>query len=259
MYAPLRDEPGISLNIPWENNTARGWIISIVANLIILILANQYTIEKPTRRDVDVPRTSIVLEQINFGDGDGTGRSKGNLSAEGMAHLGDKPSSNLADAMVAGTTVKGVANPDINPEDAKRLIPVANLPSGDKNVGAAGATGTKNIGSPNGSLSGTGTGSKGYGPGAGSGLGDIEWGGGGNRSVAYKKLPTFPPGARSGQVRIKFVVDQSGNVVSLRPAIKGGDPVLERAAINAMKAWRFNPLKENKMMEGVITFTFKLS
>jgi TonB family protein len=91
------------------------------------------------------------------------------------------------------------------------------------------------------------------------GLGDIEWGGGGNRVVLFKKLPKYPPGVNTEAViRIRFTVSPKGNVINAFPLQKG-DPLLEKAALDAIKKWRFNPLKDDREMYGIITFTFRLS
>jgi len=42
------------------------------------------------------------------------------------------------------------------------------------------------------------------------------------------------------------------------PLMKG-DPALEKSAMEALRNWKFNPLKVDKVMEGIITFTFRLS
>jgi TonB family protein len=57
---------------------------------------------------------------------------------------------------------------------------------------------------------------------------------------------------------LKFTVSPEGVVTSIIPLQKG-DPVLERSAIEALRQWRFNRLKENKEMYGIITFTFRVS
>lgn len=257
MYTPYRDEVGLKINMPWETNTAKGFGYSIIICLFLVLIASLIKIEPATRQTVEVSR--IPIEILNFGDGDGTGISKGNLTAEGMKHLGSIPITNLNDAVTAAKTQLDNKVSQINPEDATNFSPTKDVASSEKINGVASGTGARNVGSPIGSLDGRGIGDKGYGHGKGLGLGDIEWGGGGNRTVLDKRIPSFPPGAKGGQVRIKFVVDQEGMVVSMRPAQKGGDPILERAAMNALRMWRFNPLRDKKDMEGIISFTFKLS
>ncbi len=259
MYTPYRENTGIKLNIPWDKFTARGFVISVAFYLCLLPFLSIIKIDKPVRREIEVNRIPIEILQISFGDGDGTGASKGNLTEEGIAHLGSSPSTNLSDAESAGKTqLSDIAAPD-DPENYSGHIPTKDIASTDVGTTNANGTGSRNIGSANGSLLGTGLGTQGSGRGLGLGLGDIEWGGGGNRTVLSKKIPTYPKGARGGQVKIRFIVDKNGTVVSLRPAQKGGDPILERAAIQALREWKFNPLKQDMDMEGVITINFKLT
>ncbi len=258
MYSPMRDDIGIRLSLPWEKNTANGFGLSVVIGLVFLIAFGTFvTIETPQKKEVDIPVIS-TLEIISFGDGDGTGRSKGNLTEEGMAHLGATAPTNLHDAMTQAPTQASNTS-ELNPEDATSFIPTQNMPGANtsKNGDLAG-NGSANIGTPNGTAWGTGLGTNGNGRGAGLGLGDIQWGGGGNRTVLKKQLPSFPNGAKAGQVKISFTVAADGTVLTARPTLKGGDPNLERAAIQALKYWRFNPLKDKREMQGIITFTFNL-
>lgn len=258
MYTPNRDEPGLNIKIPWDENTAKGWIVSVAILLAILPFIAFVEIEKPKISEREISKVPIELMQISFGDGDGTGMSKGNLTAEGIMHKGDVPATNLSDAESSGKTQLSPNAAVDNPEDYERFTATKDIASTSAGNVNANGTGSRNIGSPTGSLLGTGLGTKGTGKGMGLGLGDIEWGGGGNRTVLRKKIPTYPHGAKGGQVKIRFVVDKSGNVVSLRPAQKGGDPILERAAIQALREWKFNPLTQDIDMEGVITIHFKL-
>lgn len=258
MYIPIRDEErGFSIRFPWDTNTAKGFVISLVACLVLLLIAPFYYLETP-----DAPKSthnSIPIELLNFGPGDGTGMSKGNLSPEGAAHQGPKPSNMLEDASVAAPTKISKDAVSGDPNLSSNLVPKTQLASNQNNDMSATGSGNKNTGLPDGSKYGNGLGSKGTGSGAGLGLGDIEWGGGGNRIVLQKRLPKFPAGVNtSAQIRIKFTVSQDGSVVQMFPLQKG-DPTLERAAMDALRQWRFNPLKEKKDMIGIITFTFKLS
>lgn len=256
MYVPYRDETQIKIKIPWERNTARGFGLAVAITIIIVVLLRMVYVEKPT---FAVKESRIIpLELINFGLGDGTGMSKGNLSREGIANKGGTPPTELDDASKAMETKlgKSVSN---DPTQSMNIVAANQLSSDQKNNDFKGGSSQKNIGSPDGSPDGTGLGVKGSGPGAGEGLGDIEWGGGGNRVVLFKKIPNYPPGVNTGaQIRIKFTVSADGFVTSMIPMQKG-DPALEKAAMDALRQWRFNPLKENKEMYGIITFRFRLS
>lgn len=256
-YQPYRDEHQISINIPWDENTAIGFFVSMVLALILLFIISFVHYDNPVTAQIQI--NSIPLDVISFGKGDGTGVSHGNLSEEGIAHKGQNPATNLSDATIAAPRIKSATNIK-DPELTSKLTPSNTVGSTSAKSTSASGDASKNVGKPNGSESGTGLGNTGKGKGLGYGLGDIDWGGGGNRIVLQKKIPEYPKGANtSGQIKIWFVVDANGTIVNMRPAIKGGDPVLERAAMNALRYWKFNPLKDKKEMQGVITFTFKLS
>lgn len=257
MYKGFQEEGReINIKLYWEPNTGKGFLISIGIYFTLLFLVSTCHYEPPTLPDYE--SRLIPLELINFGIGDGTGLSKGNLSAEGMAHKGNLPSNQLEDAAVAAK--KAVSKPSQidDPLLAKEIRPANQLATVEGKITDRG-TGVKNIGKPNGSESGTGLGEINNGVGSGLGLGDIEWGGGGNRIVLYKVLPKYPPGYNvSAQIKIKFTVSPEGIVTSMIPMQKG-DPVLERIAMESLRQWRFNRLKENKEMYGIITFTFRVS
>ncbi len=258
MYTPYRDEKQINFKIPWDSNTAWGFAISLSLYFLFILISSfiYFTIPKPAKIE---RQKTIPIELLSFGDGDGTGISKGNLSEEGTALKGPSPSNPLEDASKA-TKTKFADNAAIeDPSFYSRLNPTNVLSTNEKSTENNQGSSSRNIGNPNGNPDGTGLGEKGTGPGLGLGYGDIEWGGGGNRIVLQKKIPAYPRGANaSAQIKIKFTVSYDGTVISMLPLQKG-DPILEKAAMDALKQWRFNKLKEQKEMYGIITFTFKLS
>ncbi|MEM8601738.1 MAG: TonB family protein [Bacteroidota bacterium] len=68
------------------------------------------------------------------------------------------------------------------------------------------------------------------------------------------------PGAR-GTVAIRVTVDPSGRVVQALPARRGGDPRLDRAALDALRSWRFDALPAGapqELQSGIVTFVFRL-
>jgi len=257
MYVPYRQETQIDFKLPWDANTARGFGIAIALTILFIFLISFWKVEKVTYAEYE--SKTIPLELINFGAGDGTGMSKGNLSKEGMAHKGSNVTSDMQDASIAAKTAFNKKSTSDDQSVSDKMTPVNLLSSNDRKTQDMNGTGNRNIGKTNGTPDGRGTGDKGFGPGAGEGFGDIEWGGGGNRVVLQKKLPRYPQGVNTGaQIRIKFTVSQDGTVTSMIPLQKG-DPMLERAALDALRQWRFNRLKDNKDMYGIITFTFRLS
>jgi len=256
MYVSSRHENKtiIDLKLPWDSNTARGFLIALFLTFIWLLFAPYIKIEPaaPYNREI----ATIPLTLLNFGDGDGTGMSKGNLTPEGATHQGIKPTSDLEDAAIAAKTKQNSNVED--PENSMTFLPTKELSSNQASDKAERGSDSRNIGSPNGTSDGTGLGDKGFGKGKGSGFGDIEWGGGGNRVVLYKKIPKFPDGVNSSaQIKMKFTVQSDGTVSSVMPMQKA-DPRLERAAIDALRQWRFNPLKDDVEMVGIIPLTFML-
>jgi TonB family protein len=258
LYVPFKNESQpLQIKIPWDKNTARGFGIALLIAFFLILLSPVIHITPPS--PIDVQTNLIPLELINFGNGDGTGISKGNLAEEGRAHQGKEPASNMHDAEVADKTKLGKNANTGDPQSASDFNPKDKLSSDTKNNQANNGTSSRDIGNKNGTPGGTGLGDKGTGPGLGQGIGPIDWGGGGNRTVLYKQLPKYPKGVNTAaEIKIRFTVSKDGTVISMVPLQKG-DPALEQAAMNALKQWRFNPLKDDKMMYGIITFTFRLS
>jgi len=81
------------------------------------------------------------------------------------------------------------------------------------------------------------------------------------RTIINQVIPKYPPGLqREAVVRIRFTVLPDGSIGAMIPVQKG-DPVLEELTMKALRQWRFNPLlpsAEQKNVQGIITFRFKL-
>ncbi|MBE0644593.1 MAG: TonB family protein [Bacteroidetes bacterium] len=90
---------------------------------------------------------------------------------------------------------------------------------------------------------------------------NIEWDGGISRNRIAGILPVFPPGAnREVQVAVRFRVRPDGGMYGMT-VIQKGDPRYERAALDAMRTWRFNALPADAKQAdqvGTAVFTFKL-
>ncbi|MDT8325352.1 MAG: TonB family protein, partial [Bacteroidota bacterium] len=90
---------------------------------------------------------------------------------------------------------------------------------------------------------------------------DIQWDGGISRNRISGVLPDFPPGAtREVQVAVRFRVRPDGSMYGMT-VIQKGDPRYERAALSAMRTWKFNALPENSSQTdqvGTAVFSFKL-
>ncbi len=257
MFQSSRHEQkaSLQLKLPWDTNTARGFGISMSITILMILLSSLLVIDPPQPRYISI--NTIPIELLNFGEGDGTGLSRGNLTKEGKRFKGKKPASQLEDSQIKAKT-KPKKNASDNPELAAKIIPVKKLGSDDNSKSVQKGSDRKNIGGADGDPMGRGIGEIGTGRGAGSGFGDIEWGGGGNRTVLSKHIPKFPKGVKtSAQIKLRFEVLPDGTVSDIIPLQKA-DPDLEKAAIEALRKWRFNPLSNDVVMIGIIPMTFML-
>ncbi|MBU3678701.1 MAG: hypothetical protein FGM32_03730 [Candidatus Kapabacteria bacterium] len=239
------DQPSISIRLAWSPNVARGFVGALIIMAMILGMMTC------TRFDADpivMPKTAPVTLLV-LGSGDGTGMRKGNLTAEGAAQKGAENKDPLVDAAKSSGASK---TPTSDPALASKFIPKDQAGKGGKTNDEASSDVA--IGSAKGSDQGTGLGELGVGRGKGDGFGDIDWGGGGNRTVVTKVIPTFPPGVLDTKVKIRFRVASNGSVTTAWPEKKGGSRLVEQAAIQALMRWRFNRLATETEMEGVITF-----
>ncbi len=238
------------VRIPWDRLLARAFLLSLLLHglLFLLLLFVRWQPEPPPSREV----RSIPIELLSLGWGEGQTPAGGNLSPEGQAVRAKPPRNPLEDAQPKGTSRQRAY------ASATEGIPRPAPTTPDKALteNAAPAS-SRAVGTPEGDPTGAGLGRQGSGPGRGLGYG-IEWGGGGNRIVLSKVLPTYPPGYNvSGRVRLRFTVRPDGSVASILP-VERSDPVLERVAIQALRQWRFNPIESAVEMVGIITFVFEL-
>jgi TonB family protein len=250
------EEKSFQIKIPWDKYSAIGLAGGTAFLLVLIFWLAVMPFSAP--RKIILPDRTVPLTLLNFGDGDGTGLSKGNLTKEGRTHKGKESNSQLEDAKRASETkfTRDATTTDIS--EAENFIPVEKVSSDVKDKPEEGGSDRYNVGSPDGLTDATGLGSRGSGKGAGLGFGDIEWGGGGNRTVLYKTLPKFPDGVRtSAHIKMRFTVMPDGTVGKITPLQKA-DPRLEQAAKDALSKWRFNPLNEDIVMVGTIPLTFRL-
>lgn len=90
---------------------------------------------------------------------------------------------------------------------------------------------------------------------------NIQWDGGLSRNRIAGSLPSFPPGAsQSLQIAVRFRVRPDGTMYGMT-VLQKGDTRYERAALDAMRTWRFNALPaQAKQVDqvGTAVFHFKL-
>lgn len=239
------DQPTISIRLNWSPNTVRGFIGAL---LIMGIILSFLTCTRFEPDPILIPKSTPVTLLV-LGSGDGTGMRKGNLTAEGAAQRGAESKDPLVDAVKSsGGNAKSATDPAL----ATRFIPTEQAGKGGKKNDESSSDQT--VGSAKGTDDGVGLGELGVGRGKGDGYGDIDWGGGGNRTVVTKVIPTFPPGILDTKIKIRFRVAPNGEVTMAWPEKKGGNRMVEQAAIAALMRWRFNRLTTPTEMEGVITF-----
>ena len=90
---------------------------------------------------------------------------------------------------------------------------------------------------------------------------NIQWDGGISRNRIAGSLPAFPPGStRDAQVSVRFRVRPDGSMYGMT-VIQKGEPAYERAALDAMRGWKFNVLPSHATQTdqiGTATFMFKV-
>lgn len=252
----------LRVRIPWDSNTAKGFgtAVSLLALLGLLV----GTLPPPKEKSAVLPYE--VLATVNFGAGDGTGGSKGNLSPEGLMQRARRSAALLEDAQRSARRSRHSARRTLPSQEGGRFTPITSdtKPTSRSIDSTAGRNntderGTQILGDRRGATQGTGRGTSGSSQGAGLGLGDIQWGGGGGAIVVRKVIPTAPENlARSTIVKLRFLVSPQGDVIDVRPLVRGA-PEAENAAIRALRQWRFLPLKTDSVLVGIITFRFDVN
>jgi periplasmic protein TonB len=80
-----------------------------------------------------------------------------------------------------------------------------------------------------------------------------------NRNALHAPLPNYAEKVNA-VIRVRIAVDPQGRIVERTPLIKG-NPALERAVMQALERWRFDPLPANvprTNQVGTVTFRFRL-
>ena len=86
---------------------------------------------------------------------------------------------------------------------------------------------------------------------------EIDFGGKGVRKIYSYVLPSYPEGvSKEIDVKLRFTILPDGTVGNIFPLIKA-DAKLESAAINSLRQWRFEPLREGmKQIDQTVVITF---
>jgi len=90
---------------------------------------------------------------------------------------------------------------------------------------------------------------------------DIDWGGNGTRKIYSFLLPQYPEGVKKEiDIKLEFTILADGTVGTIIPKIKA-DTRLENAAINSLRQWRFEALRNNQRQaeqKAIIVFPYRL-
>lgn len=76
------------------------------------------------------------------------------------------------------------------------------------------------------------------------------------RRLVHMVNPVFPSeGHGGGIVKVQLTVDQDGTV-TMATVVQKAHPALERAALDALKQWRFAPSEASTASQGIVTVDF---
>ena len=79
-----------------------------------------------------------------------------------------------------------------------------------------------------------------------------------NRRILNKVIPTYPEGVQQSlKVKLKFDVLPDGSVTNI-VVIQKANPQLEFNSLGAISKWKFNPISQDVVQKGVITFIYEL-
>ncbi len=252
----IRINTRLGYAVPWKKNTLKGFGISSVLIVFLFLLFGMFELDPPKP---SVQISTIPLELLNLGSGDGTGRKSGNLTKEGKSLRGEAQRMNLEDAQKKASNLKKKRSPNSNDiSESNNIRSVKKLSSKQKKTKNNKGSKSRSVGNKKGDEDelAMGLGVRGSGRGKGDGFGEIDWGGGGSRILLNKTLPRFPKNVViSARITLQFKVLPDGTVSSVTPLQKA-DPELEAAAIRALKTWRFSPSRDGLVAIGRIPFTF---
>lgn len=211
--------------------------------LHVLLLAGMFFYQQYKN---SLPQQNYV--EIGFGEG-GPGGSPGDGSNEFGVVNASEPQPQTAEP---GTEEEN--------KDAKVDLTKSTTTKSDDAViadkresrGGAGSLPSKGNGKPG----------RGFGNGEGNGTGyDIDWGGNGQRRIYSYNIPDYPPGVNKElDIRIRFTILPDGTVGRIVVLTKG-DTRLENTAVNALRQWRFEPIRSGQPsveQTVVIVFPFRL-
>ncbi len=79
-----------------------------------------------------------------------------------------------------------------------------------------------------------------------------------NHRILKKVIPVYPEGVQqNSKVKLKFDVLPDGSVTNII-IIQKANPQLEFNSLGAMSQWKFNPISQDVVRKGIITFIYEL-
>lgn len=242
-----------------RRHTVIGFGAALCVLALLLLTLNLLDITPYIRQP---ERVTVPIQLLQFGTGNPDLPSAGNLTAEGAVRKARQNPEPLEDARKSDRKAEETAT--AKPREYTQLSLVKPVKDDAKTSEkpakfAENASSKTDIGSISAPATSEGEGLGRFGSGTGRGQGySLDWGGGGNRVVLHKELPKYPVGiTTSAQIKMRFTVLPNGSVGMILPMQKG-EPALERAAMEALRRWQFNPTSDGKDMLGFITFTFRI-
>jgi len=211
-----------------RNDRVISYAVSIAVHLLLLILMLAITF--------DVKTQPLEFVEISFGPG-GLGGSSGSP--------GDQPLGTPQETIEEQQVQENQVEEKVDVTQTKNTSPDAPAVTKEKE--------TKDATTPKPAQQGQGN--KTTGPGGF----DIDFGGMGSRKVLNYTVPAYPPGVNKQiDIRLRFTIMPDGSVGSVIPLIKA-DATLENSAIQALRKWRFEPLRNGTATQtAIIVFPYRL-
>jgi len=249
------------INIPWDKNTAKGFTVALALTGITILILSYVSLGPPKKYDLS--SKLVTIELMNLGKGDGTGRSKGNLTKEGKKARGNKRQINLEDTKFAKKAIKKTNKPSsATLDESNNIVVVRNNKSKKIDKNAKTGDDLESVGINNQPVDelALGLGNSGVGRGEGDGFGKISWGGGGGRTVTNKVMPKVRKKLNTSlALTFEITVMPDGTVSRVICTERAADPSLMRSVQNALRKWKFSPRDDDKIMKGRIPFKFIVS
>ena len=228
-----------------EKSTGISYTVSLILHIILIglfLLINM---------SFDYSPTDYVELSFGISSESGSSGAEGNL-VENIEEISEMEMQNTTEEQ--NREVNEVELPvSENTSEENIIIPA------DEEEEIADENKNENTDEVNSNVTSTGQGNESVGDGS---LGfDIDWGGNGTRKIYSFLLPQYPEGVKKEiDIKLEFSILPDGTVGTIIPKMKA-DTRLENAAINSLRQWRFEALKNNQRQaeqKALIVFPYRL-